>query len=25
LTSPLNPTLGNHFCLPTGASFGSLT
>eukprot|EP00557_Chaetoceros_sp_GSL56_P007885 CAMPEP_0176488410 /NCGR_PEP_ID=MMETSP0200_2-20121128/6691_1 /TAXON_ID=947934 /ORGANISM="Chaetoceros sp., Strain GSL56" /LENGTH=635 /DNA_ID=CAMNT_0017885385 /DNA_START=373 /DNA_END=2280 /DNA_ORIENTATION=+ len=25
LTSPLNPTLGKHFNLPTGASFGSLT
>ena len=25
LTSPLNPTLGQHFNLPTGASFGSLT
>lgn len=25
LTSPLNPTLGKHFGLPTGASFGSLT
>ena len=25
LTSPLNPTLGKHFQLPTGASFGSLT
>jgi MFS family permease len=25
LTSPLNPALGSHFHLPTGASFGSLT
>ncbi len=25
LTSPLNPTIGKHFNLPTGASFGSLT
>ncbi|GFH57044.1 hypothetical protein CTEN210_13520 [Chaetoceros tenuissimus] len=25
LTSPLNPTIGQHFNLPTGASFGSLT
>ncbi len=25
MTSPLTPTLGKHFSLPTGASFGSLT
>lgn len=25
MTSPLTPTIGSHFSLPTGASFGSLT
>mmetsp|Transcript_19910 Transcript_19910/g.29830 ORF Transcript_19910/g.29830 Transcript_19910/m.29830 type:complete len:776 (-) Transcript_19910:135-2462(-) len=25
MTSPLTPTIGTHFSLPTGASFGSLT